>query len=115
MIRRIIDIFHYDDPIDFGKVADAGIVAVIAKATEGATVVDSAYLKFKRTAATYNFLWGSYHFGTSADPTAQVEHYLKVVRPEDAELICLDFEQSPRSVTITLSQAREFVNRISGL
>jgi hypothetical protein len=31
MIRTIIDISHWEDPIDFKKVAAAGIVAVIEK------------------------------------------------------------------------------------
>ena len=32
MIRRVIDISHYEAPIDFKKVAADGIVAIIAKA-----------------------------------------------------------------------------------
>jgi glycosyl hydrolase family 25 len=51
MIRRIIDISHHEDPIDFEKVVANGIVAIIAKATQGATGVDPAYAKFKRAAA----------------------------------------------------------------
>jgi glycosyl hydrolase family 25 len=47
MIRTIIDISHWEDPIDFKKVAAAGIVAVIAKATQGAARIDSAYAKFR--------------------------------------------------------------------
>ena len=112
MTRRIIDVSHYEDPIDFKKVAAAGIVAIIAKATEGVTFVDPAYLKFKRAAAGYNFLWGSYHFGSSADFSAQVEHYLGTTNPGDSELICLDFEQNPRGASMTLEQARAFVGLI---
>src|SRR5204862_4887394 len=99
MIRRIIDVSHYEDPIDFAKVAADGIVAIIAKATQGATWIDPAYAKFKRQAgnvrlplpvrrsfseggtlnsqlSTFRFLWGSYHFGTGADVTTQVDNYL---------------------------------------
>ena len=32
MIKSVIDISHWEDPIDFKKVAADGIVAVIAKA-----------------------------------------------------------------------------------
>jgi lysozyme len=51
MIRRVIDISHYEDPVDFKKVAADGIVAIIAKATQGTTWVDPAYAKFKNAAA----------------------------------------------------------------
>lgn len=131
MIRRIIDISHHEDPIDFAKVADDGIIAIIAKATEGVTWVDPAYAKFKNAAAkvrlqlprsaalrpsTLNpqpstfFLWGSYHFGTGADVKAQVNHYLATARPTDDELVCLDFEENPSGSSMSLLQAREFVS-----
>jgi len=123
MTRRIIDISHHEDPIDFEKVERNGIIAIIAKATEGATWVDPAYVKFKRAAAkarlpstskllnSSTFLWGSYHFGTGADATAQVEHYLATVRPVKNELVCLDFEENPGGTSMTLNQARNFVTR----
>lgn len=110
MIRRIIDISHHENPIDFAKVAADGIVAIIAKATQGTTYVDPAYAKFKRAAAKYKFLWGSYHFGTGANPEAQVNHYLSVAKPKDNELACLDFEKNPSGSSMTLTQAREFVS-----
>jgi len=109
MIRRIVDISHHEDPIDFAKVADDGIVAIIAKASEGATWADPAYQKFKIAAAKYNFLWGSYHFGTGADVARQVQHYLSVVRPTANELVCLDFEENPSGSSMTLEQAHSFV------
>lgn len=112
MTRSVIDISHWEDPIDFKKVAAAEIVAVIAKATHGATGVDSAYAKFKKAAVPYKFLWGSYHFGTGSEVSAQVEHYLSVVKPTDRELVCLDFEPNPNGTTMTLDQAREFVSSI---
>ena len=111
MTRRIIDISHHENPIDFEKVAGDGIIAIIAKATEGVTWVDPAYAKFKRAAAKYDFLWGSYHFGTGADATAQVEHYLATARPNKNELFCLDFEENPSGTSMTLNQARNFVTR----
>jgi len=110
MTRSVIDISHWEDPIDFKKVAAAGIVAIIAKATQGATGVDPAYAKFKKAAAPYKFLWGSYHFGTGNEVGSQVEHYLSIVKPTDRELVCLDFEPNPNGTTMTLNQAREFVS-----
>ena len=109
MTRNVIDISHWEDPIDFQKVATDGIVAIIAKATQGATGVDKAYAKFKEAAEPYNILWGSYHFGTGSEVIVQVDHYLSVVRPTESELVCLDFEQNSSGLTMTIDQAREFV------
>jgi lysozyme len=138
MIRRIIDISHHEEPIDFQKVAVDGIVAIIAKATEGTSWIDPAYARFKVAAAkiqlpspstinqkraggavpstinyqqsTSRFLWGSYHFGTGADVNTQVDHYLSVVKPNPTELVCLDFEENPSGSSMTSEQAREFVS-----
>jgi lysozyme len=112
MIRRIIDVSHHEDPIDFKKVADDGIVAIIAKATQGTSWVDPVYIKFKLAAAKYKFLWGSYHFGTGADVKAQVDHFLVSTRPKSTELICLDFEQNPAGSSMILEQARDFVSLV---
>src|ERR1700726_5336003 len=112
MTRSVIDISHWEDPIDFAKVAADGIVAVIAKATQGAAGADPAYAKFKKTAAPYKFRWGSYHFGTGGEVSVQVEHYLSVVKPSDRELVCLDFEPNPNGPTMTLNQARDFVSLV---
>jgi lysozyme len=109
MTRRIIDVSHYEDVIDFEKVAGDGIVAIIAKASEGATWVDPAYAKFKDAAEKYQFLWGSYHFGSTADVEAQVDHYLATVQPGETELICLDFEENQTGPSMTLTGARDFV------
>src|SRR5437773_7606358 len=91
MIRTVIDVSHWEAPIDFKKVAADGIVAVIAKATQGAAAVDSAYARYRRAAAKYKFLWGSYHFGTGSEADVQKEHYLTTTQPKDNELTCLDF------------------------
>jgi len=120
--RRVIDISHWEAPIDFAKVAADGIVAIIAKATQGSTFIDPAYAKFKRAASnvrlpstlnsqlsTLRFLWGSYHFGTGADVNSQVEHYLTTAKPRENELVCLDFEQNPNGTTMSLDLARQFL------
>ena len=109
MTDNVIDISHWEDPVDFAKVSGAGISAIIAKASQGAAGVDATYTKNKAKAAPYNFLWGSYHFGTGDDVSVQVDHYLKVAQPRPDEFVCLDFEPNPHGPTMTLSQAREFV------
>jgi lysozyme len=109
MTDDIIDVSHWNEPVDFRKVAGAGIVAVIAKASQGAGYADPAYASFRRQAAAQGLLWGSYHFGTGDDAAAQVEHYLGTASPGDGDLVCLDFEPDPHGASMTLSQARDFV------
>ncbi len=109
MTDNIIDVSRWEQPIDFAKVAGSGIIAVVAKATQGATGVDEAYAKFKAAAAAHDLLWGSYHFGSSEDVSLQVDHYIRTVRPDAMELVCLDFEPTPHGSAMSLRQAREFV------
>src|SRR4029453_4297312 len=107
--RSVIDVSHWEYPIDFKKVAADGIVAVIAKATQGARGIDETYASYKEAAEPYKLLWGSYHFGTVSEVDAQVEHYLSTTKPSDSELVCLDFQPNPNGPTMTLDQARDFV------
>jgi lysozyme len=107
--RSVIDVSHWEYSIDFKKVAADGIVAVIAKATQGPQGIDDTYAGYKEAAAPYRFLWGSYHFGTGAEVDVQVEHYLSTTKPNDFELVCLDFEPNPNGPTMTVDQARDFV------
>lgn len=109
MTDNVIDVSHWEDPIDFANVAGDGIIAIIAKATQGAGGVDPTYAKNKANASPHALLWGSYHFGTGDDVSLQVKHYLAVTNPRATELVCLDFEPNPHGPTMTLNQAREFV------
>ena len=111
MINTIIDISHWEDPVDFKKVKGDGIIAVIAKATTGAAGIDPAFAKFKKAVHVpgLNFLWGTFHFGTAADPQEQVDHYFKVAQPTARELVALDFEPNPQGPSMALVQARDFV------
>ena len=65
MINTIIDIYH-EEHIDFQQVKDAGIRAIIHKATEGTGFIDPKYRDRKRVAKGMGFLWGAYHFSTGA-------------------------------------------------
>jgi lysozyme len=112
MTNNIIDISHWEDPVDFKKVSTSGVIAVIAKATQGTAGVDPTYAKFKKASAPYGFLWGSYHFGTGGEADVQVKHYLNTAQPTKSEFICLDFEPNPGGPSMTLTLAREFVGLI---
>lgn len=110
MINTIIDIYH-GNAIDLEQCFAGGIVAIIHKATQGASMRDSRYHERRLRAKRLGFLWGAYHFSTGGPVSAQVENFLTYARPEDDELISLDWEPSD-GPDMTLDQARHFVQMI---
>lgn len=110
MINTVIDIYH-GNAIDFKKAQQGGVVAIIHKATQGATVQDSTYTDRRKQAKDLGFLWGSYHFSTGAPVADQVGNYLSYAKPTDDELISLDWEPSAPP-NMTVQQAEQFVQMI---
>jgi len=112
MIDTIIDVKH-DNALDIEKVKEAGIVAVIHKATEGATFKDPKYLSRKQQAMDAGLLWGAYHFSSGVNPVAQAENFLSVEDGTDSRiLLSLDWEKSTSGEDMTLAQARVFISTI---
>jgi len=111
MIDTIIDIYHRTN-IDFARAKNAGIVAIIHKATEGATFRDKEYRGRKAIAKSHGFLWGAYHFSSGGSVTDQVDNFLEHAQPDDDDLIVLDFEPSSSGANMTLEQAHRFVEMI---
>jgi lysozyme len=110
MINTIIDIYH-GNSIDLNECLAGGILAIIHKATQGATMRDSKYHQRRERAKELGFLWGGYHFSTGGSVSDQVENFLTYARPEDDDLISLDWEPSD-GPDMTLDQARHFVQMI---
>lgn len=76
MLNSIIDIYHKNS-IDFQETLNAGVVAIIHKATQGSNIRDSKYYKRSEEAKRLGFLWGGYHFSTGEPVVNQVENFLK--------------------------------------
>jgi len=116
-IDVIIDI-HHDVPFDAARAVDAGIVAVIHKASEGETFQDQKYRKRRDAARAAGLLWGAYHFSSSRPATSQADNFLAAVQWDDPAvdnsktLLCLDFEPSSSGPDMTLDQAHVFVSRV---
>jgi lysozyme len=109
----VIDISHYQGVPARQAMVDAGIAAVIHKATEGGDTQDRTYFAKKDKLKTqYGLKWGSFHYSSGTDPIEQVENYLKFAKPERDELIALDFEPSSSGTNMTYLQLVEFVNLI---
>src|SRR3984893_191450 len=91
-INVVVDISHWNRDVDFAKLANAGIIGVIQKATQGQTGVDFTYNTNKPKALAAGLLWGAYHFGDGSDGVAQAEHFLSTVGDPSKTLLVLDFE-----------------------
>jgi len=105
---RVVDISHGDNVTSFANAKQAGLVAVIHKATTGASGRDDAYKARRKDAGKAGLLWGAYHWGTAAKPEDQVNNFLEWADPDKASLVALDYESTPGN-QMTLAQARDFL------
>lgn len=108
-LNAIVDLSHHNGNVDLQKARGDGILGVIHKATQGATYVDPMYSINKQKAQAAGLLWGAYHFGTGDDAQKQAEHFLATVSPGPTDLLVLDFETNTQGASMTLDQARQFV------
>jgi lysozyme len=107
MFNGIMDISH-NNSIDLSAAKSAGIVAVIHKATEGATFQDPMYATRRAEAQQLGLLWGAYHFGTAADVGQQLQNFLQTAQLGTGDLAALDYETNPGD-EMTPAQAEQFV------
>lgn len=108
----VIDLSHHNGRVDLQKAANAGIVGVIHKASQGSGFVDPLYGKNRKAAAAGGLLWGAYHFGTGADPVAQAKKFLQVATPGPQDIVVLDFEPNTQGSSMNLAQARVFITTV---
>jgi len=112
-INVVIDLSHHQETVDFEQIKDAGIVGVIHKATQGLTYTDAKYAERRDEALSKGLLWGAYHFGVGSDGSDQADFFLNSVSPDPKTLIVLDYEPNLTGPTMTLNQAREFVEHVN--
>ncbi len=107
MFDGIMDISH-NNAIDFAAAQKAGIVAVIHKATEGATFQDPLYATRRAEASQLGLLWGAYHFGTAADVSQQLQNFTQTAQLQPGDVVVLDYEENAGN-QMTQEQAEQFV------
>jgi len=112
LLNAIVDLSHHNTVDSFEEARADGIIAVIHKATEGATFVDAKYAERRARAKAAGLLWGAYHFGVKGSVDEQVSHFLGNANAGDSDLLVLDFEPNPREGTMTLSEAETFVQAL---
>jgi lysozyme len=110
MINAVIDISHHNKVTSFVKVAEAGVLGVIHKATQGFAFKDPTLAANKKRIVDAGLLFGAYHFGTAGDPVAQADFFLSTVG--DTKLLVLDFEPNPQGHDMSLLEAEHFVHHI---
>ena len=92
-----VDISHHQAniDIDWAALQRAGVLWMYHKATEGATLRDSAYAKRRREAANAGLPFGAYHFARPSgnDARAEARFFIDVAKPMAGNLRpCLDLE-----------------------
>lgn len=76
-VPSVIDVSHWQGPINWTQLYGQGVRGVIIKATNGAFQTDDRYLKNVARARDAGIRVGSYHFMLSAhDPEAQADNFL---------------------------------------
>jgi lysozyme len=111
----IIDISHHNGTPNLANAQQAGILAIIHKATQGSTFVDPMYQPNLGQALALGMLWGAYHFGNGDDGVSQAEFFLSTVKPAPGTLLVLDFESNTAGSTMSLQEARDFVSHVETL
>jgi lysozyme len=107
--RKVIDISHHNPVTSWQQVRDAGIIGVIAKATQGDSFRDDQYIENESGARSAGLKFGAYHFGTDDDVVDQIDNFLNATGIDDDMLYALDWEEEPNGHTMSLEQAREFL------
>ena len=107
----VIDLSHWNTVKSLQTVANAGLVGVIHKASEGDGYVDPTYADRREEALRAGLCWGAYHFGTSADVDDQVNNFLAAADPDDETLVALDLEDYEQN-SMGLDAAEEFVEKV---
>lgn len=106
----VIDLSHWQAPVDFTQAKAAGIAAVILKATQGSSWVDVAFAQRFAAATASGLLVGAYHFLDGSPPELQVENFLSVA--EGSALLALDAEPNAIGATVTVAQTAEAAARL---
>ena len=106
----VIDLSHWQAPVDFAQAKAAGIAAVILKATQGSDWVDVTFAQRLAAASASGLLVGAYHFLDNSSPELQVRNFLSVA--EGCNLLALDAELNAIGGTVTVAQAAEAAARL---
>lgn len=108
-----LDISHWQDGLSLSTGRDQGFTFVIAKMTEGTTVVDPNYASFRDAAKAEKLLFAAYHFLRSdSDPVAQAKFAVSKLGDKSIPIM-LDVEKKDSvNSKPTLTQAKAFIDAV---
>lgn len=106
----VIDLSHWQAPVDFARAKAAGIAAVILKATQGSQWIDATFAQRFSAATAAGMLVGAYHFLDDTPPELQVANFLSVAAR--CPVLALDIEPNAIGGTVTVRQAAEAAARL---
>lgn len=119
VVPMVVDLSHYQQrPSDWGRVAAAGIVGIIEKASQGTGGTDPKYAERRSSVSGSALLWGAYHYLVPGSMLAQVDHFLAAARPDDRTRLALDWEDrgvSLEDVKTWLHRCKELTGRMPDL
>jgi GH25 family lysozyme M1 (1,4-beta-N-acetylmuramidase) len=111
MKPNVLDISHHNTVTSFQQIKSFGINGIIHKASQGDSIPDKTYSQRRDSAVKAGLLWGAYHFASNEPVKDQVDWFFKMAQPSEFTLLALDYEPNG-SATMSLSQAREFIERV---
>lgn len=108
----VVDLSHHNNVTSYTEMMNSGIVGLIHKATQGTKYVDPRYEYRKPRAIKAGLLFGAYHFADGSDVKDQVSHFLDTVGDTKDQLLCLDFEPNPNGSSMSIRQARDWLDLV---
>jgi lysozyme len=112
---NVIDMYHGNvvKTSDFVALRNAGIIAIVHKASQGLHYADPFYADRRKAALDAGLLWGAYHFLDSSDAGAQAKFFLQCVDATgnaDPIMLACDYENSDHQPT--LQQCMQFMSAV---
>lgn len=110
IVPKVADFYHDDPTPDWKALADAGIIGIIHKCTQGTDFKDPTYASRREAAELRGFKWAAYHFLTLGDPIVQMDFFLKEAGAHVRYV--LDWEPDPRGNVPSLAHALHFLQSV---
>ncbi len=113
-----IDVSHWQNTIDWARVAASGKRFVYMKASEGTSLIDDRYVFNRAQAKAYGMLVGAYHFArpnrTPGDAIAEADYFLAMSQIAAGDLLpVLDLEVNGGLSPVELQEwTKSYLGRI---
>jgi lysozyme len=105
-----IDVSHWQNDIDWKKVAKDGVEFAILKATEAVGYVDPKLEENYKEARKQGILLGFYHFARGGDAHQEADFFLsKIPKLQRGEFLVLDYEIN---IVKEVEWCRKFLDRV---